>query len=73
MDGFVFKNLEGTGELFPFEDWRLTDMTHAEDLDWRMSIDEMKHSSVEGLEVAKPQFYSRHVNIFLNLMSYSDV
>lgn len=40
-DGFVFKDLEGTGELLPYEDWRLDDETRAKDLVDRLSIEEM--------------------------------
>ena len=40
-DGFVFKDLEGTGELLPYEDWRLEDKTRAKDLADRLSVEEM--------------------------------
>lgn len=49
VDGFVFKDLEGTGELLPYEDWRLSDRTRAEDLAKRLTTEEiiglMLHSS----------------------------
>ena len=31
-DGFIFKDLERTGELLPYEDWRLDDESRAKDL-----------------------------------------
>lgn len=40
-DGFYFKDFEGTGELVPYEDWRLTPEERAEDLASRLSIEEM--------------------------------
>lgn len=40
VDGFVFKDLEGTGELLPYEDWRLDDRTRAEDLAERLTVEE---------------------------------
>ncbi|MDD6616372.1 MAG: glycoside hydrolase family 3 N-terminal domain-containing protein [Lachnospiraceae bacterium] len=40
-DGFIFKDLERTGELIPYEDWRLDDDTRAKDLASRLSIEEI--------------------------------
>ena len=40
-DGCVFRDLEGTGELLPYEDWRLDDKTRALDLASRLSVDEI--------------------------------
>lgn len=40
-DGFIFKDLEGTGELLPYEDWRLTHEERARDLAARLSIEEL--------------------------------
>lgn len=41
VDGFIFKDLEGLGELLPYEDWRLDHKTRAEDLTSRMTEEEM--------------------------------
>ena len=41
QDGFYFKDLERTGELLPYEDWRLSDRERAEDLARRLSIEEI--------------------------------
>lgn len=41
QDGLVFRDLEGTGELLPYEDWRLDADTRAADLAGRMSVREM--------------------------------
>ena len=36
-DGFAFKDLAGTGELLPYEDWRLSDEERAADLAHRLT------------------------------------
>ncbi|MGB4658643.1 MAG: glycoside hydrolase family 3 N-terminal domain-containing protein, partial [Mobilitalea sp.] len=41
IDGSYFKDLAGTGEFLPYEDWRLPANTRAEDLAKRLSIEEM--------------------------------
>lgn len=41
QDGLVFRDLEGTGELLPYEDWRLTPKERAEDLVQRLTPEEM--------------------------------
>lgn len=41
QDGFAFKDFEGTGELVPYEDWRLTAEERAEDLAGRISIEQI--------------------------------
>ncbi len=55
-DGLYFRDLEGTGELLPYEDWRLDVDTRTKDLVSRMSIREMAglmmyspHQMVPGL------------------------
>lgn len=40
-DGFVFKDMAGTGELLPYEDWRLTPEERAADLAARLSPEEI--------------------------------
>ena len=40
-DGCFFKDFEGTGELVPYEDWRLSPEERAADLASRLSIEEM--------------------------------
>lgn len=54
-DGFFFKDLARTGELLPYEDWRLDDWTRAQDLASRLSLEEIAglmlyspHQSVPG-------------------------
>ena len=37
-DGLYFKDMDGTGELKPYEDWRLTPEERAEDLASRLSV-----------------------------------
>lgn len=41
QDGFAFKDFEGTGELVPYEDWRLTAEERAEDLAGRLTIEQI--------------------------------
>lgn len=41
QDGFAFKDFEGTGELVPYEDWRLSAEERAEDLASRISIEQI--------------------------------
>ena len=41
QDGLYFKDLEGTGELLPYEDWRLTPEERAGDLAARLSVEEI--------------------------------
>ena len=41
VDGKYFKDLAGTGELLPYEDWRLDAQTRAEDLAKRLSVEEI--------------------------------
>lgn len=55
-DGLYFKDLAGTGELLPYEDWRLDDWTRAKDLASRLSIEEIAglmlyspHQAVPGV------------------------
>ncbi|HHV20607.1 MAG TPA: glycoside hydrolase family 3 protein [Propionibacterium sp.] len=40
IDGYRFKDLNGNGELDPYEDWRLSPAERAADLVSRMSVDE---------------------------------
>ena len=41
VDGFAFKDFLGTGELAPYEDWRLSYEERAKDLSQRLSIEDM--------------------------------
>ncbi len=40
-DGYYFRDCEKTGELLPYEDWRLSPKKRAEDLAGRMTIEEI--------------------------------
>ena len=40
-DGYAFKDLSGTEELLPYEDWRLPCETRAEDLAKRLSLEQI--------------------------------
>ena len=41
QDGLYFKDLEGTGQLLPYEDWRLTPEDRAADLANRLTVEEI--------------------------------
>lgn len=41
VDGYIFKDFEGTNELVPYEDWRLDAETRAADLASRLSVEEI--------------------------------
>ncbi len=41
VDGYAFKDFEGTGELVPYEDWRLSAEERAEDLASRVTMDQI--------------------------------
>ena len=62
-DGFFFRDLEGTGELLPYEDWRLDVASRAADLASRMSIREIAglmmyspHQMVPGISFGPFRF-----------------
>ncbi len=40
-DGYAFKDLAGTGELLPYEDWRLDSERRAKDLAGRLSVEQI--------------------------------
>lgn len=50
VDGLPFKDFLGTGELVPYEDWRLTAEERARDLASRLTIEE-----IAGLMLYSPQ------------------
>ena len=52
-DGLFFKDMDATGELKPFEDWRLPAAARAKDLAARLSIE----------EIAGLMLYSAHQSI----------
>lgn len=41
QDGLYFRDLEGTGELLPYEDWRLSPEQRAQDLARRLTVEEI--------------------------------
>ncbi|MBQ2817194.1 MAG: glycoside hydrolase family 3 C-terminal domain-containing protein [Clostridia bacterium] len=52
-DGLYFKDLEGTGELLPYEDWRLSPTERAQDLAKRLTVE----------EIAGLMMYSSHQSV----------
>ena len=53
VDGLAFKDFLGTGELVPYEDWRLSYEERAKDLAQRIAIE----------DIAGLMLYSSHQNI----------
>ena len=45
VDGLAFKDFLGTGELVPYEDWRLDAQERAEDLAARLPVDCLLYTS----------------------------
>ena len=78
-DGFAFKDFEGTGELVPYEDWRLSAEERAEDLAGRLTIEQIAglmcfsahQRSIEGEELTDEQktFLDGNVRAVLNALS----
>ncbi|WP_077598535.1 glycoside hydrolase family 3 N-terminal domain-containing protein [Olsenella urininfantis] len=80
VDGFGFKDFEGTGELVPYEDWRLPAEERAEDLAKRVSIEQiaglmcfsMHQHKIEDEGVVNDEqkaFLDGHVRAVLNAAS----
>ena len=74
-DGFAFKDLAKTGELLPYEDWRLSPEDRAEDLAKRLSVEQVAglmcfsaHQYEMGDELTDGQktFLSQHLRSVLN-------
>lgn len=74
-DGFAFKDLARTGELLPFEDWRLSAEERAEDLGKRLSFEQVAglmcysaHQMDVGPELNEDQkgFLDQYVRSVLN-------
>lgn len=51
-DGQLFKSFDGSDELKPYEDWRLSPLERARDLASRLSIDQ-----IAGLMLYSPQYH----------------
>lgn len=74
-DGFAFKDLAKTGELLPYEDWRLSPEERADDLAKRLSVEQVAglmcfsaHQFNIGKEVNDEQktFLNQHLRSVLN-------
>jgi len=62
VDGYAFKDLDRSGSLDPYEDWRLPAETRAKDLASKLSIEEIAglmlysgHQAVRGPEITDAQ------------------
>lgn len=83
VDGLRFKDLNRSGQLDPYEDWRLSADRRAADLVARMRVEEkvgaMMHSTLPAsrdpavngynLEAARPLIADRHVNSFITRLA----
>ena len=74
-DGLAFKDFLGTGELAPYEDWRLSPEERAEDLAQRLSTEQIAglmcfsvHQREVGRELKEEQkqFLDQHLRSVLN-------
>ena len=74
-DGFAFKDLAKTGELLPYEDWRLSPEERADDLARRLSVEQIAglmcfsaHQMKVEPEVNEEQktFLDQHLRSVLN-------
>ena len=57
VDGHVFKDLSRTGELLPYEDWRLDAEVRASDLASRLSIEQIAGLMLYSSHQAVPQMW----------------
>lgn len=55
IDGKAFKDLNGTGRLVPYEDWRLTAEQRARDLASRLTVEEIAGLMLYSLHQPVPQ------------------
>lgn len=62
-DGLYFKDMDGTGELKPYEDWRLTPEERAEDLASRLSVEEIAGLMLYSAHQSIPSRGSRHFGV----------
>lgn len=60
QDGLTFKDLDGTGDLKPYEDWRLSPEERAEDLAKRLSIEQIAGLMLYSAHQAVPNRRSGH-------------
>ena len=60
QDGFAFKDLARTGELLPYEDWRLDPETRAADLAGRLNREEIAGLMLYSAHQAVPNAVVRH-------------
>lgn len=74
-DGFAFKDLARTGELLPYEDWRLSPRERADDLARRLSVEQIAalmcfsaHQMNVGSEINEEQkaFLDQNLRSVLN-------
>lgn len=74
-DGFAFKDLAKTGELLPYEDWRLPADVRAEDLANRLSVEQTaglmcysvhQINMPETMNEAQKAFLDQHLRSVLN-------
>mgnify|MGYP002662369357 CR=1 FL=1 len=63
VDGLLFKDLAGTGELLPYEDWRLDAKTRAKDLASRLSVEEIAVSCGYRNSLAFGKIFKQKVGI----------
>lgn len=60
QDGLTFKDLDGTGELKPYEDWRLSPEERAADLAGRLSVEQIAGLMLYSAHQAVPNCAGGH-------------
>ena len=74
-DGFAFKDLAKTGELLPYEDWRLSPEERAADLAKRLSVEQVaglmcfsahQYAMYDGVNDEQKAFLNQHLRSVLN-------
>ena len=60
QDGLYFKDLNGSGKLEPYKDWRLSPKERAEDLASRMSVEQIAGLMLYSAHQAVPNAVVRH-------------
>lgn len=78
VDGHQFRDLDGSGNLTPYEDWRLSPADRAADLTARLNLPQkagqLMHASLTGtdtynLEAFGPLLANSHITTFISRLS----
>ncbi|WP_378147754.1 glycoside hydrolase family 3 protein [Cnuibacter sp. UC19_7] len=82
VDGLQFRDLDGSGDLTPYEDWRLSAPERAADLVARLDLDQkaglLMHASLTGqgtydLAAFTPMLADRHITTYISRLGVDAV